>query len=145
MKFQGGVKEAAKMLAGLSRAAREKVLDLISKKDPHMAQALHKSMYTFDDLQFLTPLMVIELLRSIKVSDMGLALRISTPELKDHILKNIPRGMRQEIEEILNRHKIAAARKRKSLGGGKRQTHCVGGWATLGRKIQNNRANKRAR
>lgn len=101
MKFQGGVKEAAKMLAGLSRAAREKVLELISKKDPQMAQALHKSMYTFDDLQFLTPLMVIELLRSIKVADMGMALRIASPELKVHILKNIPRGMRQEVEEIL--------------------------------------------
>ncbi|MFA6235887.1 MAG: FliG C-terminal domain-containing protein [Bacteriovorax sp.] len=101
MKFQGGVKEAAKMLAGLSRSAREKVLEIISKKDPHMAEALHKSMYTFDDLQFLTPVMLIELLREIKISDMGLALRISSNELKDFILKNSPRGMRTEMEEIL--------------------------------------------
>lgn len=101
MKFQGGVKEAAKMLAGLSRAAREKVLEIISKKDPAMAQALHKSMYTFEDLKYLTPLMLIELLREIKVSDMGLALRISSNELKDFILKNSPRGMRTEMEEVL--------------------------------------------
>ena len=101
MKFQGGVKEAAKMLAGLSKSAREKVLELISKKDPKMAETLHKSMYTFDDLQYLTPLMLIELLRSIKMSDMGLALRISAPALKDHVMKNTPRGMRQEIEDIL--------------------------------------------
>jgi len=101
MKFQGGVKEAAKMLAGLSKSAREKVLELISKKDPQMAETLHKSMYTFDDLQYLTPMMLIELLRSVKMADMGLALRISTPALKDHIMKNTPRGMRQEIEEIL--------------------------------------------
>lgn len=101
MKFQGGVKEAAKMLAGLSKSAREKVLELISKKDPRMAEALHKSMYTFDDLQYLTPVMLIELLREIKVSDMGLALRISAPALKDFVLKNTPRVMRQEMEEIL--------------------------------------------
>lgn len=101
MKFQGGVIEAAKMLAGLSRSAREKVLDIISKKDPVMAQVLHKSMYTFDDLQFLTPLMLIELLRETKISDMGLALRISSNELKDFILKNSPRVMRQEMEDIL--------------------------------------------
>jgi flagellar motor switch protein FliG len=101
MKFQGGVKEAAKLLAGLSKAAREKVLDIISKKDPKMAESLHKSMYTFEDLQFLTPLMVIELMRSIKISDMGLALRIASPALKEHIMKNSPRGMRQEMEEIL--------------------------------------------
>ena len=101
MKFQGGVKEAAKMLAGLSRSAREKVLDIISKKDPRMAEVLHKSMYSFDDLQYLTPVMLIELLREIKISDMGLALRISSNELKDFILKYSPRGMRQEMEEIL--------------------------------------------
>jgi flagellar motor switch protein FliG len=101
MKFQGGVKEAAKMLAGLSRSAREKILDIISKKDPRMAEALHKSMYTFEDLQYLTPMMLIELLREIKIPDMGLALRISSNELKDFILKNSPRGMRQEMEEIM--------------------------------------------
>lgn len=101
MKFQGGVKEAAKMLAGLSKAAREKVLEIISKKDPVMAQNLHQSMYSFEDLQYLTPLMMIELLRSVKVADMGLALRIALPEVKSHILKNSPRGMRQEMEEIL--------------------------------------------
>ncbi len=101
MKFQGGVKEAAKMLAGLSKSAREKVLEIISKKDPIMAQTLHKSLYTFDDLQYLTPMMLIELMRSIKMTDMGLALRISAPALKDHVMKNTPRGMRQEIEELL--------------------------------------------
>lgn len=101
MKFQGGVKEAAKLLAGLSKAAREKVLEIISKKDPRMAESLHKSMYTFEDLKFLTPLMVIELMRSIKISDMGLALRIASPALKEHIMKNSPRGMRQEMEEVL--------------------------------------------
>lgn len=102
MKFQGGVKEAAKMLAGLSRSAREKILDIISKKDPRMAEVLHKSMYSFEDLQYLTPLMLIELLREIKIADMGLALRISSGELKDFMLKNTPRGMRQEMEEILS-------------------------------------------
>ena len=101
MKFQGGILAAAKMLAGLSKSAREKVLETISKKDPEMAEVLHKSMFTFDDLKFLTPMMMIELLRGIKISDMGLALRIAGPELKEHILKNSPRGMRQEIEDVL--------------------------------------------
>ncbi|MBP9680823.1 MAG: hypothetical protein KBD76_05425 [Bacteriovorax sp.] len=101
MKFQGGVKEAAKMLAGLSRAAREKVLEIISKKDPQMAMALHKNMHSFEDLKYLTQVMLIELLREIKIGDMGLALRIASNDLKDFILKNSPRGMRQEMEEVL--------------------------------------------
>jgi flagellar motor switch protein FliG len=102
MGFQGGVQEAAKLLAGLSRSAREKILELISKKDPAMAMKLHKSIYTFEDLQYLTPIMVIELLREIKIADLGLALRISSNELKDFMNKNTPRGIRQEIEEVLS-------------------------------------------
>ena len=101
MKFDGGIKAAAKMLAGLSKSARDKVLETISKKDPRMAQAISKSMYSFDDLVYLTPTMLIELLRSIKVSDMGLALRIAQPELKSFVLMNSPKMLRQEIEDVL--------------------------------------------
>ncbi len=101
MKFEGGIKAAAKMLAGLSKSARQNILETIFKKDPKMAVALHKSMYTFDDLQFLTPLMLIELMRSIKARDMGLALRIASPEVKNFILMNSPKMLRQEMEEIL--------------------------------------------
>jgi flagellar motor switch protein FliG len=101
MVFQGGIKAAAKMLAGLSKAARDKVIESIAKKDPKMAEALNKSMYTFDDLEHLTPLMLIELLRSINVKDMGLALRIASPELKNLVLTNSPKMLRQEMEDIL--------------------------------------------
>jgi flagellar motor switch protein FliG len=101
MKLQGGILEAARMLAGLSREARKKALEFISKKDPRMAEALEKNMYTFEDIQFISPLMLIELLKDIKVSDLGLALRISSNELKDFIFKNTPKLMRQEIEESL--------------------------------------------
>ncbi len=101
MVFNGGIKAAAKMLAGLSKAARDKVLESIAKKDPKMADALNKSMYTFDDLEHLTPLMLIELLRSISVKDMGLALRIASPELKNLVLNNSPKMLRQEMEDIL--------------------------------------------
>lgn len=101
MAFEGGLKAAAKMLAGLSKSARDKVLETISKKDPSLAQALNKSMFTFDDLENLTPLMLIELLRSVKPQDMGLALRIANPELKNFVLMNSPKLMRQEMEEVL--------------------------------------------
>ena len=101
MKLQGGILEAARLLAGLSREARKKALEFISRKDPRMAEELEKNMYTFEDIRFLSPLMLIELLKDIKVSDLGLALRISSNELKDFILKNTPKLMRQEIEESL--------------------------------------------
>ncbi len=100
-KFQGGIKEAAKMLAGLSREAREKVLALIAKKDPSMAINLEKSLYQFEDIKYMIPVMLIEFLREVKIQDFALALKMASPELKDFVFKNSPRAIRQEIEEVL--------------------------------------------
>ncbi|MCK6596335.1 MAG: hypothetical protein L6Q33_14135 [Bacteriovoracaceae bacterium] len=100
-KFQGGLKEAAKMLAGLSREARDRILTVIAKKDPAMAINLEKNLFSFEDIKFLTPVMYIEFLREIKIQDFALALRMASPELKDFVFKNSPRAIRQEIEDVL--------------------------------------------
>lgn len=100
-KFQGGLKEAAKMLGGLTREAQKKILSVIAKKDPLMATQLEKSLYGFDDIRFLSSAQYMELIREIKISDLALALRMGTPQLKDFVFKNSPRGIRQEIEEVL--------------------------------------------
>lgn len=100
-KFQGGLKEAAKMLAGLSREARDRILTVIAKKDPAMAINLEKNLYSFEDIKFLTPVMYMEFLREIKIQDFALALRMASPEMKDFVFKNSPRGIRQEIEDVL--------------------------------------------
>lgn len=101
MKFQGGVKEAAKMLAGLAPDDRRRVFDEITSRDPQMAEALKNNMVSFEDLIYLTPKMLVELLREINISDLGMALRIASQELKSFILTNVSKGIRQDIEDIL--------------------------------------------
>lgn len=100
-KFRGGVKEAAKMLAGLNPSERVKVLALISYKDPKMADALKLHMVTFEDLKFITVKMLVELTREIDLADLALALRIGSEELRDYILSNVSKSMREEINEVL--------------------------------------------
>lgn len=101
MPFKGGIEEAAKMLAGLDRQGRENVLKIIADKDPQMAEKLKKSMVTIEDLRFLTVKMIQELLRDIDLNDLALALRISSPELKTHILQNVSSSIRKDIEDVL--------------------------------------------
>ncbi len=101
MPHKGGVKEAAKLLSGLDHDNRLKVLEIIAKQDPQMAELLRKNLIVLEDLLLLTPRMVLELTQEVGAKDMGLALRISTPKLKSHILSNLPKLLRAEIEEIL--------------------------------------------
>lgn len=99
--MKGGIKEAAQLLASLSKTARDKVFAIMLKQNPKMAEMIYSQMYNFEDLKYLTPLMIQVLVKKIKAQDLALSLRISSPELREHILSNIPKVIRQEIEELL--------------------------------------------
>ena len=102
MVFKAGVKEAAKMLSGLDFENRERVLGIIAKQDPQMAEILKKYMVTLEDLQLLTVSMMQELLKEIDINKLGLALRIGTQELRSHFLNNVSSTIRKDIEDVLN-------------------------------------------
>jgi flagellar motor switch protein FliG len=101
MPFQGGPKEAAKMLAGLDREQREKALETIRKRDPKMAETLASLIVTIEDLQFITVNMLRELLTEIDLSDLGKVLRISSDELRVFVLSNVSSGMQKDLEDVL--------------------------------------------
>lgn len=99
--FQGGIKGAAEMLAGLDLKSRQRVLEEIRSKDPNMAELLEKNMITFEDLVYLTPKMMVELLREIDLQKLALGLRLGSEKLKSHFLNNVSKGAREDIEDIL--------------------------------------------
>ena len=45
--------------------------------------------------------MLVELLREVQLSDLALALRMGSEELRHFILSNVSKSMREEIEEVL--------------------------------------------
>lgn len=100
-KFNGGVEAAAKMLAGLKPADRDRVLNEIKERDPSMALALKESMVTFEDLIYISVKQLQELLREIKMKDLALGLRVATKLLRSHFYQTLPKSMCQEIDEVL--------------------------------------------
>ncbi len=96
-----GFKNAAEILSKLTLAEREKILESIAGVEPDLAEALRKSFYQFDDLQYLTPKMIVELLRDLDLSLLALALRGAKKETADHLLNHISSRMRDEINDVL--------------------------------------------
>jgi flagellar motor switch protein FliG len=115
MPFKGGIKAAAEMLSGLDRDGQERILADIAQKDPQMAESLRKIMVTFEDLQYLTVKMLVELLREIDVEDLARGLRISSDKLKSHILTNVSSSMQKDIEDILLGPPIAVSKVNESV------------------------------
>ena len=100
-KFKGGVKEAAKMLQGLGPAAAKKLLEDIRSKDPQMAAQLENNLISMEDLQYLTPAMLVGLLRDIDLEIFGLALRTVDKEIVDKLMGMVSTGIRLDIEDGL--------------------------------------------
>lgn len=100
MAVDKGPKAAADLLSRIP--GRDKVLKLIEEKDPNMAQVLKAAMITIDDLRFITPAQLAELLREIKIDDLGLALRLAGPEVRHHLLKNVSTTTREELSALIN-------------------------------------------
>jgi len=101
MPFKGGPEAAAKMLAGLDLNQQKKVLADLEKRDPKMAAIIREKMVTFEDLRFITQMMLVDLLKVIKPEQLALALRLGSVDLQEHILKNVSARMKRDMEEIL--------------------------------------------
>jgi len=101
MKVDGGPKAAALMLQGLGSGERKRILDDIRRKDPTMAQAIETHLLTLEDLKKLSVKMLQEFLREVDTQDLGLALRLSSDELRGHLLAMISKGMREDLEQVL--------------------------------------------
>ena len=99
--FKGGVKEAAKMLAGLGPAASKKLLEEIRQKDPQMAAQLEENLVTMEDLQYLTAAMLVGLLRDVNLEEFGLALRTIDQSIAQKLLDMVSTGIRLDIEDGL--------------------------------------------
>lgn len=101
MSFKGGISEAAKMLMGLGPAAAKKLLEEIRLKDPKMAEKLEQSLISMEDLQYLTPSMLVGLLRDVPLETFGLALRTVDKQVVDKLLDMVSTGIKLDIEDGL--------------------------------------------
>ena len=96
-----GFKEAKKLLLGLRPSERTALLESIEKKDSKLGKLLRSNLYQFEDLKYLSPKMLIELLREVQLEDLGIALKSGSDELKKFILSNISSNMKDEVENII--------------------------------------------
>lgn len=101
MPIKGGIDQAINLLSALSINERDKLLELIGAKDPTMAEVLRKGLITLEDIRFLSVKMLQEFLREISLDQLGLALRISSAELKSYVYTHISSSMKRQLDDIL--------------------------------------------
>ncbi len=97
----GGIEGAARILGRMSAERNAAVLGEVRNHSDSLADDLIRKMVRFEDLERLDGRGVQALLRTIESADLLLALKGSTPSLRDHFLANLSQRAAADVREEL--------------------------------------------
>jgi len=97
----GGAKTAAEIINMLGNAAETSVLDYIRETDGDLAQKIMDNMFTFDDLEKLDDKGFQALLKEVQSESLVIALKGSSPDLREKIFKNMSSRAADTLREDL--------------------------------------------
>jgi flagellar motor switch protein FliG len=97
----GGIRHAAEILNFVGQAAETAIVDNVREYDPDLAQKILDEMFVFENLLDVDDRGIQLLLREIQSDSLILALKGSSPELRDKIFKNMSQRAAEMLKEDL--------------------------------------------
>ena len=97
----GGVKTAAEILNMLGSAVETSVLDFVREADADLAQKIMDNMFTFDDVEKIDDKGIQALMKEVQSESLVLALKGSTPALREKIFRNMSTRAAETLKEDL--------------------------------------------
>ncbi|MFG1499207.1 FliG C-terminal domain-containing protein [Halobacteriovorax sp. XZX-3] len=94
---ESGFEAILEAISLMNKEEKETLISNITKMDFELADKLRASMYRLKDLQFITPQMMSEFLREVKVESLGNALKLEREEDRQGILAKLPKSIREDI------------------------------------------------
>jgi flagellar motor switch protein FliG len=95
----GGVESVAEILNLADRSTEKGILEALGEDDPELVEQIRRLMFVFEDIQLVNDKGIQTVLKEIESSDLVLALRTATDELKDKIFSNMSERASQMIKE----------------------------------------------
>lgn len=97
----GGVKTAAEIINLMGTSVETSVLDYIREADGDLAQKIMDNMFTFDDLIKIDDKGIQSLLKEVQSESLIVALKGSTPELREKVFRNMSTRAAETLREDL--------------------------------------------
>ncbi|MBT9258481.1 MAG: flagellar motor switch protein FliG [Clostridiales bacterium] len=99
----GGVDTVVAVLNRVDRATERTILHSLEETDPELAEEIKRRMFVFEDLVLLDDRAMQRALREIDLqTDLPLALKVASEEVKTRILQNLSERARQHLEEAMS-------------------------------------------
>jgi flagellar motor switch protein FliG len=95
----GGVETVAEMLNLADRSTEKGILEALETDDPDLVESIRRLMFVFEDILLVDDRGIQSMLKEIDNSDLALALRTASDQLKEKIFKNMSERAVQLIKE----------------------------------------------
>lgn len=95
----GGIDSIVQILNGVDRGTERTILDALEIQDPELAEEIKKRMFVFEDIVNIDNRSIQRIIRDIESSDLQLALKVSSEEVRESIFRNMSKRMADTFKE----------------------------------------------
>lgn len=95
----GGVEAAAAILNLADRTTEKGILETLETEDPDLVEQIRRLMFVFEDILLVNDKGIQAVLKEVENDDLSLALKASSEELQNKILKNMSERAAELVRE----------------------------------------------
>lgn len=95
----GGIESIVNILNGVDRGTERTILDSLEIQDPELAEEIKKRMFVFEDIVNIDNRSIQRIIRDIDNSDLQLALKVASEEVRESIFRNMSKRMADTFKE----------------------------------------------
>lgn len=106
----GGVEAVAEMLNYADRSTEKAIFESLETEDPELVEQIRRLMFVFEDIMLVNDKGIQSVLKEVENSDLALALRTASEDLKAKIFKNMSEraaGLIKEDMEYMGPVKVS--------------------------------------
>lgn len=98
----GGLDAIVQIINDVDRATERSIMESLEISDPQLAEEIKKKMFVFEDIVMLDGRAIQRVIRDVEQSDLILALRTASEDVKEVIFKNISKRMVDTFKEEMD-------------------------------------------
>jgi len=95
----GGIESIVYILNGVDRGTERTILDALEIQDPELAEEIKKRMFVFEDIVNIDNRSIQRIIRDLETSDLQLALKVASEEVREAIFRNMSKRMSETFKE----------------------------------------------
>ena len=98
----GGIDTIVDIINALDRASEKNILESLEVTDSELADDIRKRLFVFEDIAKLGNVAIQRVLREVNNSDLAVALKMSTEDVKKTIFSNVSKRLQDMIKDDMD-------------------------------------------